>query len=142
LSLPLHYRRAVRRCVSASLLCGWGVAWAAVASAPPDLLGLPWFQIAVGVAIASWGGITATLGRYLAAAYDGKPFFWRAEIVKDGATSVTVGGGAYLGGAYADLGPMLLGMVLLLSGYLGVRILSTAADRLLAVVAQRGGADR
>lgn len=133
---------AVARMSALLLASGWGLAWAtvdAIHHAAPDLLGLPWVQIAVGVAVASWGGLTATLGRYLAAVYDDKPFHWRLEGIKDGAVSVTVGAGSYLGGAWYGLSPMMLGLVLLLSGYLGVRVLSGAADRLLAVVTATSG---
>ena len=54
--------------------------------------------------------------------------------MRDLAVSVTVGSGAYLGGAWYGLGPLQLGLVLLLAGYLGVRVLNAAADRLLRAV--------
>jgi hypothetical protein len=116
------------------LLCGWGLAWASVETMPPNLLSLPWVQVLVGVLIASWGGATATLGRYLTATYDSRPFHWRLEAVRDGCVSITVGAGSYFGGAWYGLSPMVLGLVLLLAGYLGVRILSGAADRLLSLI--------
>ena len=136
----LLYRRTLTRLTATLLMCGWGVAWATIEAASPDLIGLPWAQVFVGVLIASWGGATATLGRHLAAKYDNRPFHLRNEVLKDGFVSVTVGGGTYLGGAWYGLQPMAVGLLLLLAGYLGVRILSGAADRFLAVVtANRGG---
>lgn len=135
--MPLTIRRRLAR-LTATMLCGgWSIAWATVAviqESHPDLLGLPWTQIAVGVLVATWGGITATLGRYLASQYAGSVFLWRAELARDSAVSVTVGAAAYMGGAWYQLGPMVLGLVLLLAGYAGVRILSSAADRLLEMI--------
>lgn len=134
--MPWHERIVIARVVAILLGLGWGLGSAAAAhiNGEPDLLSLPWLQVAVGVVIATWGGATATLGRYLAAAYSGSPFHWRAEAVRDGFVSVTVGSGSYFGGAWYGLHPWLLGLVLLLSGYLGVRILSGAAERLMAAV--------
>lgn len=130
-------RRALRLLTVFLLLVGWGVAWAAVAAIQPDLLGLPWAQVSVGMAVASWGGITATLGRKLTAHYDAKPFHLRAELLRDFAVSITVGGGGYLLGAWYRLDAMLLGVVLLLSGYLGVRALSEASERFLAILSSK-----
>lgn len=128
-------RISLRRVVVATLLLGWLVSVAAAQTvlADPDLASLPWLQIALGALIATWGGMTATLGRYLAAQYDAKPFLWRAEVARDGAVSVTVGAGAYMAGAWYQLHVMLLGLTLLLAGYLGVRLLSAAAERLMTV---------
>ena len=125
-----------------ALWLGWAVAWGSLevlSAAEPNLIALPWMQIMVGAAIASWGGVTATLGRYLAAKYETRPFHWRVESIRDACVSVTVGSGSYFGGAWYGLSPMLLGLVLLLSGYLGVRILSGAADRLLSIIERGGG---
>jgi hypothetical protein len=137
--IPLDTRVSVRRVTIAVLCWGWLAAWAGVevVKAEPNLASLPWLQIVVGVAIASWGGATATLGRYLASSYAAKPFHWKIEAVRDGFVSITVGAGSYLGGAWYGLSPMLLGLVLLLAGYLGVRVLSGAAERLLSMVERR-----
>lgn len=131
----LHRRRIARVC-ALLLSFGWGFASATVAVVQgiPDLVGLPWAQIVVGSAISGWGGATATLGRYLAAEYDGRPFRWRLEVVRDAAVSVTVGTGAYLAGAWYGLGPLSLGLVLLVSGYGGVRVLGTALERMLSLI--------
>jgi hypothetical protein len=133
------YRRAVFRVTFILLLVGWGAAWATahVIHETPRLDSLPWLQVVISIAIAGWGGITATLGRYLASQYDETPFILRLELAKDAAVSVTVGMGSYLGGAWYGLTPMLLGLSILLAGFLGVRLLSGAADRMLAVVFSR-----
>jgi hypothetical protein len=129
---------SLRRITVIALGMGWALSWAGVEAirAEPNLIQLPWLQILVGVAIASWGGATATLGRYLAASYEARPFHWKTEALRDGFVSATVGSGSYMGGWWYGLPPMLLGLVLLLAGYLGVRILSGAAERLLAMVAK------
>jgi hypothetical protein len=118
------------------LITGWHIGWASAntVQALPELTTLPWLQILVGVFIASWGGATATLGRYLAAEYESRPFHWPIETLRDLAVSVTVGGGAYMAGAWYGLNPMLLGLVLLLSGYLGSRALDASGKRLLAFI--------
>lgn len=137
--MPTRIKQRIGRFCAALLLCGWGVAWATVAAAQanPDLTSLPWMQIAIGAAIATWGGATATLGRYMAAVYEERPFRWRLEVVRDLTVSVTVGSGAYLASAWYGMGPLQLGLLLLLSGYLGVRMLNVAADRLLQVITSK-----
>ena len=134
--MPLRYRQRIARICMLLMSFGWGFASASVAMVQeaPDLTRLPWVQILVGSAISSWGGATATLGRYLAAEYEQRPFLWRLELVRDAVVSITVGGGAYLAGAWYGLGPLQLGLVLLMSGYLGVRLLAAAASKLLSMV--------
>lgn len=130
-------RRRITRITVLFLGLGWGVAWGAVAATYPDMVALPWIQIAVGALIAAWGGATATLGRYLAAMYESKPFLWRAEVVRDGAVSVSVGSGAYMAGWAYELSAPMLGLALLLAGYGGTRVLGAAAERLLSNLAGR-----
>ncbi len=131
-------RARIAQVVALALASGWGLAWSAVSTLKqePDLAGLPWVQIVVGVAISAWGAVSATLGRWLAARYEGKTWFWQGEVVKDSAVGVTVGMAAYFTGAMYGLSPMQLGLVLLLAGYLGVKILSSLADRLLEAAAK------
>lgn len=129
-----------RRITRITILClgmGWGLAWGAVAATYPDLLGLPWAQIALGALIAAWGGATATLGRYLTATYESKPFLWKPEVIKDSAVSISVGAGGYLAGWAYELSPPMTGLLLLLCGYGGTRVLSAAVERLLSSLAQR-----
>ena len=130
-------RQRIARITALFLGLGWGVAWGAVAATYPDMIALPWIQIAVGAAIAAWGGATATLGRYLSALYESKPFLWHAEVVRDGAVSVSVGGGAYMAGWAYELSAPELGLALLLAGYGGTRVLGAAAERLLSGIAGR-----
>lgn len=133
----VSYRRRLAVVVGVLLLVGWGLAYATVETARaefPDLIAWPWAQIAVGAAVAGWGGLTATLNRYLAATYNKAPFFWWRELIRDGFVSVTAGAVAYFGGAWAGMHTMLLGAVLLLAGYAGASWLSKAADRLLGVL--------
>lgn len=134
--MPWRMRQRVARICALSLSFGWGFAWASVAMVQdmPELTALPWVQIAVGAAISSWGGATATLGRYLAAEYESRPFRWQAEVVRDASVSVTVGTGAYLAGAWYGLGPLALGLLLLLAGYGGVRVLGAAVERMLSLI--------
>jgi hypothetical protein len=137
--MPWRYRQRIARVCAAALSLGYVLAWAgaSLVQSEPDLLTLPWLQIAVGAAIASWGGATATLGRYLAAEYDARPFRWRLEVIRDTAVSVTVGAGAYLAGAWYGLNPLQIALLLLTAGYLGVRVLNTVADRLLDLVSRK-----
>jgi exosortase/archaeosortase len=101
---------------------------------PPALTELPWLQVAVGVAIAAFGGVTATLGRYLAASYAQTTFLWKLETVRDVFVSCTVGAGAYFAGSSYHVSSSAIALLLLISGYLGVRLLGAAADRLLGIV--------
>ena len=129
-------RRALSRFTVTVLVLGWIVASATVhaAQSSPDLIALPWLQIALGCWIAAWGGAAATLTRYLASQYEQRPFLVKVEIAKDGMVSGIVGGGTYMTGAMYELTPMLIGLLLLLAGWAGVRVLNLAADRLLASV--------
>jgi hypothetical protein len=129
-------RRRIYRVTIVLLGMGWGVSWGAVAATYPDLIALPWVQVAVGALIAAWGGATATLGRYLAATYEQRPFLWRPEVVRDGAVSVSVGGGAYMAGLAYELSAPMLGLTLLLAGYGGTRVLSAAAERLISSISR------
>jgi hypothetical protein len=115
---------------------GWVLGWATAETvlSEPDLLDLPWLQTLVGCLIAGWGGATATLSRYLTAEYANLPFILRLEALKDFAVSVVVGAGSYWAGAWYELPAALLGIVILLSGYLGVALLTKAADKLLRVI--------
>ncbi len=135
--LRTDIRRRIACITVVCLSLGWGLAWGAVAATQPDLIGLPWVQIAVGALISAWGGATATLGRYLTATYESRPFLWRPEVVRDGAVSVSVGGGAYMAGLSYELSAPMLGLLLLLAGYGGTRVLSAAVERLLSSLAEK-----
>lgn len=129
-------RRFLARFTAGMLGIGWVVASATVhaAQASPDLIALPWLQIMLGCWIAAWGGAAATLTRYLASQYEGRPFLVKVEVAKDCLVSGIVGGLTYMTGSLYELPAMLIGLLLLLSGWAGVRVLNVAADRLLAAV--------
>jgi len=129
----LAMRRRITAATAAYLALTAPVAWAAVEAtrAMPDLLGLPWLQSLVGVAVASLGGIAATLGRYMSATYEGKPFRVWGEILKDGSVSIVIGVGGYMAGFWAGQSAEVIAIGLLLSGYAGVRALTVMADIML-----------
>jgi hypothetical protein len=127
----IKYVLIVYAFIAFALAVGWSIAYATVEALPPQLIELPWVQMIIGMAIASWGGVTATLSRYMAAMYHGKPFHWKGEVVKDLFVSVLVGTGTYLFGWVQNLSAAALGLALLLAGFLGIRLLSFAADRFM-----------
>jgi hypothetical protein len=131
-------QRIVWACVVAFSF-GYGAAYATVAAVQsgPDIIGLPWAQISAGSLVSLWGGGTATLGRYLTAQVEGRSFNWRVEVLRDLFVSITVGAGAYLAGAWYGLGPLELALALLLSGLLGLRLLTLVGDKFMALVAGR-----
>ena len=120
--------------VTLLLLAGWTIAYASMEALPPNLFSIPWLQVLIGATVAAWGGATATLGRYLTAQYEARAFHWRTEAVKDIFVSVTVGMLTYLAGWVQTWHIANLGMALLLAGFLGVRVLSWAADRFMRVL--------
>ncbi len=135
--IPNEIRRRIRSVTVVCMSFGWGLAWATVQATYPDIISLPWAQIAVGAAIAAWGGATATMGRYLTAVYESKPFFWRPEVLRDLAVSIAVGSGGYLAGWSYDVPPPMMGLMLLLFGYGGTRVLSAVVERMLSSLAQK-----
>lgn len=131
-----HWFFAVTGCISS------GAVWSAVA--PSDLSGLPWPQIAVGVALALWGGLTRTAERALEAskaARDNPPgeFDLRHELLKDLIVSSGIGFLVFALGSWQSWGVWLLGSSLWLSGYLGTRLLAGLGEAALAYVAKRPG---
>lgn len=134
-------RRSLTRLTLWILALGWVSAAATVqaAQSAPDMVAdMPWVQIALGAWIAAWGGGAATLTRYLAAVYEERPFLTRVEIAKDVFVSGIVGSATYLTGAIYEWPPMVIGLALLLAGWLGVRLLNVVADRALAAVMTGG----
>lgn len=140
--MPWLIRRRIARICVASLTCGWSIGWASVnvIQTFPDLTGLPWVQVLLGGMIASWGGATTTLGRYLRAQVESRPFYWKVEVARDLVVSITVGAGAYFAGAWYGLGPLELSLALLVAGVVGAQLLTTAGDialHFLRVTARR-----
>lgn len=129
--MPRRVVVRLRLWVLSYLLCGWATSTYALASAPPDLLALPWLQSLVGVAVSWLGGLAATLNRMVAADYEDRAFNARAEFARDGAVSAVIGLSGYWGGMSSALSPAALAVVLLLGGYAGTRTLSTWVDRVI-----------
>jgi hypothetical protein len=128
------YRQFMAAVVGCSMMLGWTIAFATVEAMPPQLINLPWIQMLIGIAVASWGGATATLSRYLTAMYEARPFHWKSEATKDVFVSGTVGTGTYLTGWVETWHIATLGIALLLAGFLGVRLLSFAAERFMKLL--------
>jgi hypothetical protein len=129
--MPHAIKRRLRRIIAVYLLTSYGVAWAALAGAGPDLLALPWAQSLVGCGVSWIGGFAASLGRMVTAVYEARPFRYGHEFSRDGAVSVVIGLAGYWGGMSQAMSPSLLALVLLLGGYAGTRTLSVWVDRML-----------
>ena len=120
-----------------------GVVWSAVA--PGSLSGLPWPQIAVGVLLALWGGVTRTAERALEAnksarsAAEAVEFQLLHELAKDLIVSSGIGFLVFAIGAWQEWGVWLLGSALWLAGYLGTRFLAGVGEAALAYVQRKGG---
>lgn len=130
-----HWFFALSGCVSSSAV------WA-LAVQPGDLSALPWPQIALGVLLALWGGLTRTAERALEAskaARDNPPgdFDLWAELGKDLIVSSGIGFLMFAIGSWQEWGIWLLGSALWLAGYLGTRLLAGLAEAALAYVARR-----
>ena len=122
---------------------GSGAVWAQLAT-PGDLVGLPWPQIAIGVLLALWGGITRTAERALEAskaARDNPPgdFDLRSELIKDLIVSSGIGFLIFAVGSWQEWGIWMLGSALWLAGYLGTRLLAGLGEAALAYLARRSG---
>ena len=129
--MPKRVRERLQKALAVYLLFAWGVSWAALVHAAPDLLGLPWAQAGVGCLVSWLGGFAATLGRRLAAQYDGKTFHAKHEFIRDGAVSVVVGVAGYMAGVATRADEATLSLVLLLGGYAGTRTLALWVDRVI-----------
>jgi len=130
-----HWFFALSGCVSSSAV------WA-LAVQPGDLSALPWPQIALGVLLALWGGLTRTAERALEAskaARDNPPgdFDLWVELGKDLIVSSGIGFLMFAIGSWQEWGVWLLGSALWLAGYLGTRLLAGLAEAALAYVARR-----
>jgi len=135
--MPTRIHKRLRRLLTAYLLASYGVAWAAMTHAGPDLIALPWAQAAIGCGVSWIGGFAASLGRMVTAAYEARPFRHLHEFSRDGAVSVVIGLAGYWGGMSQAMSPSLLALVLLLGGYGGTRVLGVWVERVLKV--ERGG---
>lgn len=128
--MPYRLRRRLRRLVALYLVASYGIAWAAIESAP-ELSALPWAQALIGCGVSWIGGFAASLGRMVTAAYESRPFHNVHEFGRDGAVSVVIGLSGYWAGMAQGVSPPLLALVLLLGGYAGTRTLSVWIDRVI-----------
>lgn len=132
--------RVARATAAGWMLCGWGVAWATVEVVPPDLLGLPWVQIAIGASGGGWGGLVSTLVRYTASRYDNRiTFYWRPEALKDVTVGATAGYALYLWGSSARLSPEMIGLLIVVGGGAGTRLWTLAVDMIVTLLRRREG---
>jgi hypothetical protein len=114
----------------------WAVASAALAAvntAHPDLLALPWLQAGLGVLIAVGASAASTLMRLAGAAHAGTPFHSRLEFAKDMAAGACVGVLGYYAGWSHGLSTPDLAAALVLGGFGAARLLTAA----LALVERR-----
>lgn len=110
---------------------GWSItAWAA--SGAVDLIGLPWIQIGLGIALATWGGLASTAQRLVAAARDGTRI---APVWPSVLADVLASGGAgflvYGIGAWQAWDRSLVSVLLFIGGYAGTRLLEPAVTVLV-----------
>ncbi len=115
--------------------------WALV-QVPPNLLGLPWLQIAGAGLIAFWGGIVRTSIKVVEDAQHraDKPneptgFSLKTELIKDIFLSSGLGFSVYLVGYRMGWEIEFLAAALFISGYLGTRLIAAAGDLLLSQIA-------
>lgn len=132
-----HWFFAASGCVSSSAV------WALTVP-PGELSGLPWPQIALGVLLALWGGVTRTAERALEAskAAREKPpgdFDLWSELFKDLIVSSGIGFLMFAIGSWQEWGVWLLGSALWLAGYLGTRLLAGLAEAALTHLQKRAG---
>ena len=132
----LATRQRLRKVVVCLLALEWSVAWAALAAvetAAPDLLALPWLQAALGVAIALGGGLTSSLMRYAASKTGEAAFHVRLEFLKDGAAAACVGVIGYYAGWAHGIGAAELAAYLVFGGFSAARLLTMS----LAIMERR-----
>ncbi len=129
--MPYRIQERLRRILVVYLLAGWGLTWAAIEHAGPDLMALPWAQATVACGVSWIGGFAASLGRMLTATYEGKPFRYAHEYGRDAMVSVVIGLAGYWAGMSQQANPALLALTLILAGYAGTRVLATWVDRVV-----------
>ena len=121
--MPYDLSRLLTLCIG----MGWGVtAWAASSDAV-DLTGLPWVQIGLGIALATWGGMASTAQRLVAAARDGTRIVpvW-PSVLADLMASGGAGFLVYGVGAWQAWDRSLVSVLLFVGGYAGTRLLEPA----------------
>lgn len=106
---------------------GWSItAWAAASDAI-DLTGLPWIQIGLGIALATWGGLASTAQRLVTAAREGnRPAPVWPGVLADIMASGGAGFLVYGVGAWQAWDRSLVSVLLFIGGYAGTRLLEPA----------------
>lgn len=124
----MHYD-ALSRLLALCIGLGWSVtAWAAATDAV-DLAGLPWLQIALGIALAIWGGLASTAQRLVASVRAGaEPVPVWPGVLADILASSGAGFLVYGIGAWQAWDRSLVSVLLFLGGYGGTRLLEPAAS--------------
>lgn len=106
---------------------GWSItAWAAASDAV-DLVGLPWVQIGLGIALSTCGGLASTAQRLVAAARDGTRIVpvW-PSVLADVMASSGAGFLVFGVGAWQAWDRSLVSVLLFIGGYAGTRLLEPA----------------
>ena len=108
--------------------------WASVAQ--PDLIALPWLQIAMAGVISLWGGVGRTAVRALEAAQMARAtppvdsgFHLGRELRTDLILSSGIGMIIYTIGAHHEWNTWLLAPALWLGGYMGTKFLDTLIEQ-------------
>ena len=117
--------------------------WASVVQ--PDLLSLPWLQIAMAGIISLWGGIGRTAVRALEAAQMARAtppvdtgFHLGRELRTDLILSSGIGFIIYTIGTHYGWNTWLLAPALWLGGYMGTRLINASMEKALNVIANFG----
>lgn len=123
----------IGRFIALCIGMGWGVTTWAATTAALDLTGLAWAQIGLGVALATWGGLTSAAQRLVAAIRAGVKVqpLWPgivADILASGGSGLIV----YSLGAWQLWDRSLVSVLLFLGGYSGTRLLEPLATTIAA----------
>ena len=125
-----------------------GSVWA-ITQPPPELLALPWIQIAVAGLIALWGGVGRTAVRAIEDAQElrDKPgvltgFNLRVELARDLFVSSGIGFVVYLLGVHHAWDTWLLAPALWLGGYMGTKLLTAFGSAVLSSITQIGNKEK
>lgn len=117
--------------------------WAGVQQ--PDLLGLPWLQIAMAAVISLWGGIGRTAVRALEAAQMARAvpavdtgFHLASELRTDLILSSGLGLMIYAAGTRFEWDAWVLASALWLGGYMGTKLINAAMEKTLNLISNFG----
>jgi hypothetical protein len=88
----------------------------------------------MGVVITTGSGLAATLERMVTSKYKNRPFHTRWEVAKDTAISALIGVAGYMVSYVQNADAAWVSLGLIVAGYGGSRVLTTAVDRLLDTI--------